>query len=310
MTLDNGKIQNAYKGVPVWMTPNNILELDEVLPHVGAISTDTCLFEYRGNNDNSGEVYVDYDKERFFPKLYKLAAAREATMVKNAQALYENIRKTCYFSYMPKNPKKLTEKEKGFMVRALLSGAEVNWTRDVREHALAVATAAEIPLEQVAIQDNEARSPHELLAFKSNGKPLTITEQKLFTRQCQWLEDWVGNEIYDMLFPGPEDGQIECWNVTLPASVPLSKKTADYEILDEFRGRVDKLLDKKTGRYTVILPYAQPHSREYNQVEFSPRKTVKIKVGSKIAAERLQEYWSEFGDMKNSKIISARGKEQ
>ena len=307
---EDNNIHKAYNGVPVCLIPNNIVGWDEVAPNIGQVDATTSLLEYC-DNDPSAPPQIFYSEEKFFDELYELAVARQATMIKNAQKLYEDVAAAEFLVFPTKAEKKLTLAEKKALVEALLIDTGViNWDKDIRKHALALAAAAEIPIEHVELTDTKTGTRHYLLAYNANGKALNASEQKEFERQCELLENWLSDEVYDLRFPAAPDGELQAWNVVFKSSVALSKKSVTYEFLDELRKDIDRLVAQTKGTHTVILPYAQPHSRDNNRVEFSARKKIKIKVKSHAAACALQTYWARFGDLKNSKIIAGGHNEQ
>ena len=139
---EDSNIHKAYNGVPVCLIPNNIVSWDEVAPHFGQVSAITSLLEYH-DNDSSTPAQVFYSEDKFFDELYELAVARKATMVKNAQKLYEDVKAGEFLSFPIKSEKKLTKDEKMALVDALLIDVgKINWDKDIRKHALALAAAA------------------------------------------------------------------------------------------------------------------------------------------------------------------------
>ena len=151
---------------------------------------------------------------------------------------------------------------------------------------------------------------HYLVSYNANGKAFSAWERKEFARQCEILENWLSDEVYDMRFPAAPDGELQAWNVVLKSSVSLAKKSLTYEFLDGLRKDIDQFVSQTKGTHTVILPYAQSHSRDNNRVEFAARKQIKLKVGSLAAARALQSYWARFGDIGKSKIIVSGHNEQ
>ena len=259
-------------------------------------------------------------KTEFFKKLYKLAGERRETMIKNAQKLYETMASPELFTFaepvgggnffggIAQAPKKLTPAQKESFVAAMLDGEAVGKERDIMKHALAVAAAAEIPYEEVKFEDERSNKVHKLMAFNEDGVNLNLSERKEFNRQCQLIKDWVNDHVYDLEFPCLPTGDSQCWDVVMNSSVSVAKKSTTYEFLEDMRKIVDRLLTNTAGKYTVTLPYAQPHGRDNHRIEFASRKKIKITVGTQAAAQALQSYWRRFGEVTNSKISSVPAK--
>ena len=302
------QIEKSYLGVPAYMLPGNELDWSDISPDSGDITQSTAVLLYNTRRSGAPSYHEGYPDE-FIGRLSELAAEKSALMLKNAQGIYNSNPPNKFFRQQLENPKKLTAADKEKYIHHVIASLRNDGVAGLEENAVRLASLAEIPLHQVELHHEKTKEVDTLLAYQYDGKALSAAAERDFTQECHQIHDWVQGEVYNIQFPGPPGGGICTWNITLPKDMKLTAKNRHYEILEEIRGQIEKLV-RQRGKYTVTLPYAQPDERRPYKVKFAAKKTVEINVSSLIEVEHLLDYWREFGDVKQFSIAKSKTRER